>query len=81
MSGSVESAPAPQLLLAQAAPQRWSLAGLVGLLMRQRLEKSQAVRCSNWEQRPPLREEQLRYAATDAWSSLRVYEVGRWCGL
>ncbi|PRW57233.1 Werner syndrome-like exonuclease [Chlorella sorokiniana] len=58
-----------------ACPQKWSLAGLVSLLLRLRLEKSQAVRCSNWEARPPLSGEQQAYAATDAWASLRVYEV------
>ena len=56
-------------------PQKWSLAGLASLLLRLRLEKSQAVRCSNWEARPPLSGEQQAYAATDAWASLRVYEV------
>lgn len=61
-----------------ACPQKWSLAGLVSLLLRLRLEKSQAVRCSNWEARPPLSGEQQAYAATDAWASLRVYEVGSW---
>ena len=60
-------------------PQKWSLAGLVSLLLRLRLEKSQAVRCSNWEARPPLSGEQQAYAATDAWASLRVYEVGSGC--
>lgn len=67
-----------------AHPQKWSLAGLASLLLRLRLEKSQAVRCSNWEARPPLSGEQQAYAATDAWASLRVYEVsavvGGWRG-
>jgi hypothetical protein len=63
---------APPLL---PAPQKWSLAGLVGQLLRLRLKKSQAVRCSNWEAAPPLSAEQQRYAATDAWASLRVHEV------
>lgn len=58
-----------------ACPHKWSLAALAALLLRLRLEKSQAVRCSNWEARPPLSGEQQAYAATDAWASLRVYEV------
>lgn len=54
-------------------PQKWSLAGLVAALLRLRLEKSQALRCSDWE--GPLTGEQRRYAATDAWASLRCWEV------
>lgn len=64
-----------------ACPQKWSLAGLVSLLLHLRLEKSQAVRCSNWEARPPLSGEQHAYAATDAWASLRVYEVSHFWGV
>lgn len=30
------------------------------------------------EVRPPLSSEQMRYAATDAWASLRCHEVGAW---
>ncbi|KAL4452065.1 hypothetical protein ABPG75_007727 [Micractinium tetrahymenae] len=66
------AAPGPQLL---SAPQKWSLAALVSHLMRLRLEKSQGLRCSNWEVRPPLSSEQMHYAATDAWASLRCFEI------
>lgn len=61
--------------LALSAPQKWSLAALVCHLMRLRLEKSQQLRCGNWEVRPPLSLEQQVYAATDAWASLRCYEI------
>ena len=60
----------------QQLGQKWSLAGLVGRLLGLRLEKGQRVRCGDWE-RLHLSPEQRHYAATDAWASLRVYEV---CG-
>lgn len=74
-SAPQQQPPVPALQPLMSAPHKWSLAGLVGHLLRLRLEKSQSVRCSNWEARPPLTREQLRYAATDAWASLRVHEV------
>lgn len=67
----------PALPLLLETPQKWSLAALLQHLLRLRLPKSQAVRCSNWEARPPLSLEQQHYAATDAWASLRCYEVRR----
>jgi hypothetical protein len=56
-----------------APPQKWSLAALSERLLRRGVEKRQTLRCSDWE--APLTAEQQTYAATDAWASLRLYEV------
>ncbi|XP_019863694.1 PREDICTED: uncharacterized protein LOC109592757 isoform X1 [Amphimedon queenslandica] len=47
-----------------------SLRGLVGLFLNKKLDKSHTI--SNWEA-PSLTNEQITYAATDAWASLKVY--------
>jgi len=52
---------------------RCSLAALCEELLRHRLPKPPDVRCSNWEA-APLSEEQLHYAATDAWAGFRCLE-------
>jgi len=44
---------------------------LTGIFMRFRVSKSQQT--SNWEN-PKLTEKQIRYAATDAWVCLEIYE-------
>ena len=59
----------------EAAPAKWSLAGLTARLLRRALPKAQGLRCSDWE-RVPLTPEQRAYAAADAYASLAVYEVG-----
>lgn len=55
-------------------PQKWSMVTLAEKLLRGRVKKSQDLRCSDWEQ-IPLTAEQQQYAATDAWLSLKLYEV------
>jgi len=45
--------------------------GLAGLFLNMRISKSQQT--SNWEN-PKLTEKQIRYAATDAWLCLEIYE-------
>ncbi|KAL4857168.1 Werner Syndrome-like exonuclease [Chlorella vulgaris] len=74
---AISSSGAGQLQLAglPTGPHKWSLAGLVSLLLGLRLDKGQALRCSNWEVRPPLSSEQQLYAAGDAQYSLLVYEM------
>ncbi|XP_046907168.1 Werner syndrome ATP-dependent helicase homolog isoform X2 [Hypomesus transpacificus] len=52
--------------------EKWSLAGLVMHLFRKRLFKSKHVRCSNWDNLH-LSEDQKRYAATDAYAGLIIY--------
>ncbi len=51
-----------------------SPADLVGRMLQRQLAKQQWLRCSDWEQRP-LTNEQIAYAATDAFASFRVWEV------
>ena len=53
-----------------------TIAGLVQQLLHVTLDKTNAVRCSNWEARP-LSDVQKMYAATDAFAALAVYQV---CG-
>ena len=60
--------------LSVAQPQKWSLAALAETLLKGRVRKSQHLRCSDWE-RAVLTDEQKLYAVTDAWLSLRVWEV------
>ncbi|XP_067114125.1 bifunctional 3'-5' exonuclease/ATP-dependent helicase WRN isoform X2 [Osmerus mordax] len=52
--------------------EKWSLAGLVMHLFRKKLFKSKHVRCSNWNNFH-LSEDQKRYAATDAYAGLIIY--------
>ncbi len=49
-----------------------SLQKIFAILFNQRISKSQ--RLSNWE-RQELTESQKRYAATDAWASLKIYNL------
>lgn len=53
--------------------QSWSLAALTELVLRCKLPKDRAIRCSNWEVYPLSRAQQ-QYAAADAWASLRLHE-------
>jgi hypothetical protein len=54
-----------------AAPSRLSLAFLVGRYLKRNLKKG-AVRMSDWELK--LTQNQINYAASDAYSGLQVYE-------
>jgi len=47
------------------------LRNLAGMFLNGRISK--AAQVTNWEQNP-LTKKQIRYAATDAWISLRIYE-------
>jgi hypothetical protein len=55
------------------APQKWSLTSLSERVLHGAVAKPQSLRCGDWE--APLTAEQQRYAATDAWASLRLHEV------
>ena len=57
-------------------PKRVSVAGLCQELLHLTLDKTNEVRCSNWETRP-LSAVQKAYAAADAYAALAVYQV---CG-
>lgn len=50
------------------------LQGAVAILLRQYLPKSKRVALSNWSN-PSLSDAQLRYAANDAYASLRIYQA------
>jgi len=50
-----------------------SLSDLCVELLGHHVPKPPDIRCGNWEA-APLSEEQLRYAATDAWSGLRCFQ-------
>ncbi len=52
--------------------QEGSLKKLAAIVLRSRISKSQQL--SNWEN-PELSEAQVRYAATDAWVALRIYQT------
>lgn len=52
--------------------QRWSLAGLVLNQLGKELEKTVDVRCSNWAHEK-LSQQQIVYAAADAYAGLAVY--------
>ncbi|XP_072570942.1 bifunctional 3'-5' exonuclease/ATP-dependent helicase WRN isoform X1 [Paramormyrops kingsleyae] len=52
--------------------EKWSLDGLVKHLFNRQLKKDRDVRCSSWNDFD-LTEEQKRYAATDAYAGLIVY--------
>ena len=63
----------------QAGPRRCvsrhnCCAGLAWHLFRVTVRKDEAVRCGNWEQLP-LTAAQQKYAATDAYAALKLYEV------
>lgn len=60
-SGSTKSLPA-------------DLASLSARILRRRVEKKEDVRCSDWAAHP-LSHEQVTYAATDAWASLRLHDA------
>ncbi|XP_044746392.1 Werner Syndrome-like exonuclease [Coccinella septempunctata] len=51
---------------------RWSLAALVEYLLNMRISKDKKVRMSKWGV-IPLSKEQMIYAATDTYASLKVY--------
>ncbi|XP_056121525.1 bifunctional 3'-5' exonuclease/ATP-dependent helicase WRN isoform X2 [Rhinichthys klamathensis goyatoka] len=53
--------------------ERWSLDGLVKRLLKKQLFKDRRVRCSHWDDFG-LTEDQRRYAATDAYAGLLVYQ-------
>ena len=55
-------------------------AGLAWHLFRVTVRKDDAVRCGNWEQLP-LTPVQQKYAATDAYAALKLYEVCASCSL
>ncbi|KAJ3639752.1 hypothetical protein Zmor_003092 [Zophobas morio] len=52
--------------------QRWSMAKLVGYLLKMDISKDNKVRMSKWHV-SPLSKEQILYAATDAYASLLLY--------
>jgi ribonuclease D len=47
---------------------------LAAIILNFRISKSRSQRLSNWE-RPTLTQNQLRYAATDAWVCYELYQV------
>jgi hypothetical protein len=49
-----------------------SLADICGFVLKLQLPKTNLVRCGNWEAQI-LTEEQIKYAALDAWVSLEIY--------
>ncbi|XP_073686167.1 bifunctional 3'-5' exonuclease/ATP-dependent helicase WRN [Garra rufa] len=53
--------------------EKWSLDGLVKHLLKKQLFKDKLVRCSKWDDFA-LSEDQKRYAATDAYAGLLVYQ-------
>ncbi|XP_077099511.1 bifunctional 3'-5' exonuclease/ATP-dependent helicase WRN isoform X5 [Siphateles boraxobius] len=53
--------------------EKWSLDGLVKRLLKKQLFKDRLVRCSHWDDFG-LTEDQKRYAATDAYAGLLVYQ-------
>ncbi|GAQ88863.1 Werner syndrome-like exonuclease [Klebsormidium nitens] len=55
-------------------PRKWSLTALAQEAMLQQVEKPPKQRISDWE-RLPLSPDQRQYAATDAYASLRLYQV------
>jgi hypothetical protein len=71
LEGAAVAAAAP---VQTQVPQKWSMAALAEKLMHKTVRKSQNIRCSDWEQDPLTAEQQI-YAATDAWVSLRLYEI------
>ncbi|KAJ8286734.1 hypothetical protein GJAV_G00042690 [Gymnothorax javanicus] len=52
--------------------EKWSLDGLVKHLLKRQLMKDKDVRCSQWDDFE-LTEDQKRYAATDAYAGLMIY--------
>ncbi|CAH1165016.1 unnamed protein product [Phyllotreta striolata] len=57
-----------------ATSRRWSLEDLVDNLLDLNVDKSKKVRMSRWD-KVPLTDEQKRYAATDSYVSLVLYDV------
>uniref|UniRef100_A0A8C1R356 DNA 3'-5' helicase n=1 Tax=Cyprinus carpio TaxID=7962 RepID=A0A8C1R356_CYPCA len=53
--------------------EKWSLDGLVKHLLKKQLFKDKLVRCSHWDDYD-LTEDQKRYAATDAYAGLLIYQ-------
>ncbi|XP_067850514.1 bifunctional 3'-5' exonuclease/ATP-dependent helicase WRN isoform X2 [Heptranchias perlo] len=53
--------------------EKWSLNGLVKHICGKQLWKDASVRCSDWDTFP-LSDEQQRYAATDAYAGLLIYQ-------
>ncbi|XP_033871586.3 bifunctional 3'-5' exonuclease/ATP-dependent helicase WRN isoform X1 [Acipenser ruthenus] len=53
--------------------EKWSLDGLVKQLFKKQLLKEKSVRCSNWANFT-LTEDQMKYAATDAYAGLLIYQ-------
>jgi len=51
-----------------------SLKKITAIILNFRISKSQQL--SNWESKP-LKDKQIRYAATDAWVCLKIYEMLR----
>ncbi|KAK8935751.1 Werner Syndrome-like exonuclease [Platanthera zijinensis] len=56
------------------APKNWGLAALTEVLVCRQLLKPYKIRMGNWEAKE-LSEEQLHYAATDAFASWHLYQV------
>lgn len=54
--------------------QKWSLASLTEMLVFKELKKPNRIRLGNWEA-DVLSEDQLQYAATDAFASWHLYQV------
>ncbi|KAK6170778.1 hypothetical protein SNE40_019088 [Patella caerulea] len=54
--------------------ENWSLDGLVKNVLRMKLNKEGSIRCGNWANFP-LSEEQQKYAAIDAFASLKLYNI------
>ncbi|XP_065127721.2 bifunctional 3'-5' exonuclease/ATP-dependent helicase WRN isoform X1 [Paramisgurnus dabryanus] len=53
--------------------EKWSLDGLVKHMLKKQLFKDKVVRCSKWDDLS-LTEEQKKYAATDAYAGLLIYQ-------
>ncbi|KAF3322407.1 Werner Syndrome-like exonuclease [Carex littledalei] len=54
--------------------QKWGLSSLSAIVLKRKLEKPKEIRTSNWELYV-LTEEQIMYAAKDAYAFLNVYQV------